>query len=38
MKRAIKLRVLTEVNANILEVAKESPLATSPWEFFCECG
>jgi len=37
-ERAFKTAALTEVNGNILEVARESISHDEEWDFFCECG
>lgn len=37
-KRTFKTAALAEVNAHILEAARESPARSEEWEFFCECG
>lgn len=34
----LKTTALTEVNRNILEIARGSKSGETAWEFFCECG
>jgi hypothetical protein len=37
-ERAFKTVALTEVNAHILDAARDSISEEQVWEFFCECG
>ena len=37
-RRRFKTEALTEVNAHILEAARDSITQEQEWEFFCECG
>jgi hypothetical protein len=37
-RQEAKTTALTEVNAHILDVARESLAEEVEWEFFCECG
>src|SRR5204863_6413692 len=37
-RRTFKTAALTEVNAHILDAARDSVTQEQTWEFFCECG